>query len=40
MSRPKKARAGWSQEEDDLDAEEQNAESRHPKRDLDTEKET
>ena len=39
MSRPEKARTGWSQEEDDLDAEQQNAESRYQKRDLDTKKE-
>ena len=31
---PRKARTGWSHEEDDLDAEQQNAESRCPKRDL------
>ena len=31
MSRPKKARTGWSQDEDNLDAEQQNAESRYQK---------
>ena len=40
MSRPKKARTAWSQEEDDLDAEQQNAESRYQKWDLDTKNET
>ena len=35
-----KAHMGWSQEEDDLDAEQQNAESRYQKRDLDTKKKT
>ena len=40
MSRPKKARMGWSQEEDDLDVEQQNAEARYQKRDLDTKQET
>ena len=40
MSRPKKARTGWSQEEDDIDAEQQNTEFRYQKRDLDTKKET
>ena len=32
MSRPKKARAGLPQEKDNLDAEQQNAESRYPKK--------
>ena len=40
MSRPKKARTGWSQEEDNLDSAQQNAESRSQKRDLDAKKET
>ena len=40
MSRPKKrTRPGWSQEEDDLDGEQHNAESRYPQK-IDTKKET
>ena len=38
MSRPKKARTGWSQEEDNLDAEQHNADLDTKKRDLDTKK--
>ena len=40
MSRPKETRTGWSQEEDNLDAEQQNTESRYQKEDIDTKKGT